>query len=58
MHSLGLAPTLASAGQGSLGGMQSGLQCLESALTMWDTVILPGTSRLEVEVRSDMPRGS
>jgi len=58
MHSLGLAPTPASAGWGSLGGMQSGLQCLESALTMWGTVILPGTSKQEIEVLSDMPSGS
>lgn len=50
MHSLGRAPAPASAGRGSLGGMQSGLQCLESALTTWGTVILPATSKQETEV--------
>lgn len=49
MHSLGLAPTPGSAGQVSSEGMQSGLQCLESALTMWGMLILLATSKWEME---------
>lgn len=50
MHSLGLAPAPASAGRGSLGGMQSGLPCLESALIRWGAGIWPATPTEEVAV--------
>lgn len=45
MHSLDLAPTPGSAVWVSPEGTQSGLQSLQSALTMWDTAIMLAISQ-------------